>query len=150
MRDAHLQVARWVAQSAPALLVGSVALRLLHGETREPNDVDFVVPVSSLDRITAALMAKGYAWKSWERSVQPPFAADALPGRIYLRGSHSNLPTLDLTYESPMTWTKAWERREEAASLCVASAEDLATIMRARGTPRDLEWCAKLSPIDEE
>ncbi|MFT5355130.1 MAG: hypothetical protein ACI9KE_002346 [Polyangiales bacterium] len=71
MRD-HLQVAKWVAQSAPALLVGSVALRLLHGETRVPNDVDFVVPFSSLDPIASALMAKGYAWQSWENSVSRP------------------------------------------------------------------------------
>ncbi|MFK8001273.1 MAG: hypothetical protein AB8H86_16885 [Polyangiales bacterium] len=144
MRE-HLQVARWVAQSAPALLVGSVALRLLHGETRAPNDVDFVAPLTSLDGIAAALMTKGYTWKSWERSVEPPFDVAALPGRIYLRGSHASLPTLDLTYESPMHWTDAWARRDEVQGLQLASAEDLATIMRARGTPRDLEWCAKLT-----
>ncbi|MFT5355131.1 MAG: hypothetical protein ACI9KE_002347 [Polyangiales bacterium] len=43
-----------------------------------------------------------------------------------------------------MVWADAWERHDEAQGICVASAEDLATIMKARGTARDLAWCAKL------
>lgn len=61
-----------------------------------------------------------------------------------MRGHHLTLPLLDLTYESPMVWADAWERHDEAQGICVASAEDLATIMKARGTARDLAWCAKL------
>lgn len=140
----HRRVAGWVAECAPALLVGSVALRLLHGETRIPNDVDFIAPLSSLDAITEALTAQGYTWKNWDRAVAPPLALQELAGRIYLRGKHATLPTVDLTYEPPLSWTDAWSRRQGHEGIQVASPQDLATIMRARGSASDLVWCAKL------
>ena len=147
MSDVHLEVARWVAQTAPALLVGSVALRLAHGGTQTPNDIDFFVAARSLSPIAAALAARGYGWTSWEREVFPPFdegAIESLRGRIYLRGRHASLPIVDLTYEPPMPFEDAWARRDEVDGLQVASAQDLAQIMLARGNAQDLAWAERL------
>lgn len=128
----RLALVKRVSAAAPALLFGSVALELAHPTLldHEPPDVDFLVAITSVAPIVAAI---DHQWTSWEEPVD----LTKLAGRFYVRGRHPTRPTIDLTYESPVRWEDAWARRIEHDGIAIAAPRDLACVYEARARAGD-------------
>ncbi|MEM9073997.1 MAG: hypothetical protein AAGE52_36225 [Myxococcota bacterium] len=140
MRE-RVELARRVADLAPALLVGSAAVELLAPGLlpRAPRDVDFLIPLASLSPVVTEL---DFAWRSWDEPLD--LETTQLEGRFYVRGVHSNWPTLDLTYESPLRWPDAWSRRVTIDGVFVACPRDLAALYRHRARGADNKLAERL------
>ncbi len=140
---AQSELARRIASTAPALLIGSFAVHQLAPELlrRVPRDVDFLVSVPSLIRIVENIPIE---WTSWNEPLV--LGETPLQGRFYIRGRHNDLH-VDLTYESRLDWSAAWSQRIERAGLTIASPRDLACLYEARNRQGDIELAAQLKAI---
>ncbi len=133
----------------PYAIVGSVALLVERPDVLDtlPPDVDLVVSREHLKALVTWALERDGTVTSWKNEITDAEQLGDLSGRFYLRIVLSET-RVDVTYELPRDIAPATVIRSatNVGGLSIARIEDVAALMKARSSKKDLARLKRLLP----